>query len=407
MTYSEAIDWLYSTQSFGIKLGLENPTRLLREYLAFPKHTTKVIQVAGTNGKGSTCAFIDSLARASGGRTGLFTSPHLVTYRERIQVIGQQMPEEEIAQGLTALKELVREWEHHPTFFELTLALAMRYFREQDCELIILEVGMGGRFDATSAVPADVTVLTPIDLDHQQWLGDTLGKIAAEKSAIFREGKPAVSAQQAPEAATVVEQTANQTRAPLTWVSQPLVGYPLGILGEHQASNASLALEALHQAGYQMSYDTVLTGVSKATHPGRFEVLEMSEGRTFIFDIAHNPHATRSLVASLKKLYPNSEPSLIFGAAGSKEIGPMLAMLSEVTSEFHFTPINSPRSTPTEDLLAALPEDIREKASQHLGLQEALTCCENKPLVLITGSAFLVGEAKAHLTAQPHHSSSQ
>ena len=409
MTYSEAIDWLYSTQTFGIKLGLENPTRLLREYLAFPKHTTQVIQVAGTNGKGSTCAFIDSLARASSARTGLFTSPHLVSYRERIQVIGQQMPEDEIARGLTELKELVKDWEHHPTFFELTLALAMRYFRDQDCELIILEVGMGGRFDATSAVPADVTVLTPIDLDHQQWLGDTLAKIAAEKSAIFREGKPAVTSAQAPEAATVVEQTANQTRAPLTWVTQPLLGYPLGILGPHQASNAALALEALHVAGFHLNYDTVLTGLSKASHPGRFEVVPdpNREDRTFIFDIAHNPHATKSLVAGLQKLYPQSKPTLIFGAAGSKEISPMLTLLSEVVADIHFTPINSPRSTPTEELLAALPSDSRKDAIQHQSLQEALDSCPDKGLLLITGSAFLVGEAKALLSAQPHHSSDQ
>ena len=407
MTYSEAIDWLYSTQSFGIKLGLENPIRLLREYLAFPKHTTQVIQVAGTNGKGSTCAFIDSLARSSGVRTGLFTSPHLVSYRERIQVIGQQIPEEEVAHGLTALKELVKDWEHHPTFFELTLALAMRYYRDQDCELIILEVGMGGRFDATSAVPADVSVLTPIDLDHQQWLGDTLAKIAAEKSAIFREGMPAVTSAQAPEAATVVEQTANQTRAPLSWVTQPLLGYPLGILGEHQAFNAALALEALHQAGHRLSYDTVLTGLSKATHPGRFEVLEVDENQTFIFDIAHNPHATKSLVASLKKLYPKSDPALIFGAAGSKEIGPMLAMLSEASSDIHFTPINSPRSTPTADLLAALPEEAHQSATQHPTLQDALAACSKKPLLLITGSAFLVGEAKAHLSADTHRATEQ
>ena len=265
MTYPEAIDWLYSTQNFGIKLGLENPTRLLREYLAFPRHTTKVIQVAGTNGKGSTCAFLDSLARATSTRTGLFTSPHLVSYRERIQVNGQQMPEEEIAKGLTELRELVTDWDNHPTFFELTLALAMRYFREQECELIILEVGMGGRFDATTAVPADVTVLTPIDLDHQQWLGDTLAEIAGEKSAVFREGQPALSSQQKPEAVAVIEQTANQTRAPLTWVTQPLLGYPLGLLGEHQAYNAALALEALHAAGYHMAVSyTHLTLPTKA-----------------------------------------------------------------------------------------------------------------------------------------------
>lgn len=407
MTYTEAIDWLYSTQSFGIKLGLENPSRLLREFLAFPKHSTKVIQVAGTNGKGSTCAFIDSLARATSARSGLFTSPHLVSYRERIQVNGQQMPEADIANGLSELRELVSDWEHHPTFFELTLALAMRYFREQDCEIIVLEVGMGGRFDATSAVPSNISVLTPVDLDHQQWLGETLAEIAGEKSAIFRKGHPAISAAQDPEAALVVEQTANQTQAPLTWVKQPLLGYPLGILGEHQADNAALALEALHAAGYQLNYDTVLEGLSKARHPGRFEVLTLASGQKVIFDIAHNPHATKSLVASLITHFPTAKPILIFGAAGSKEISSMLAMLAEAVTEIHFSPINSPRSTPTEELQAALPSEIQIESNQQANLQEALAACQDSPLVLITGSAFLVGEAKAFLASQSHRSTEQ
>ena len=199
MTYEEAIDWLYATQTFGIKLGLEYPTRLLREYLAFPPHTTKVIHVAGTNGKGSVCALAESVARAGGHRTGLFTSPHLVHYRERIRVSGIEISEEETARHLTALRALVADWEQHPTFFELTLALALRHFRDCGCELLILETGMGGRLDATSAVPSDVTVLTPIALDHQEWLGDTLGEIAGEKAAILRHGKPAFSAAQEPE----------------------------------------------------------------------------------------------------------------------------------------------------------------------------------------------------------------
>lgn len=407
MTYSEAIDWLYSTQSFGIKLGLENPTRLLREFLAFPKHTTKVIQVAGTNGKGSTCAFLDSFARAASARSGLFTSPHLLSYRERIQVNGQQIPEKEVAAGLSTLRELVQDWEHHPTFFELTLALAMRYFREQDCELIILEVGMGGRYDATTAVPADVSVLTPIALDHQQWLGDSLAKIAGEKSAIFREGKPAISTAQDPEAVPIIEQTANQTRAPLSWVTEPLLGYPLGLAGEHQTYNAALALEALHQAGYHLSYDTVQQGAAKTRHPGRFEITEQTEGNKIIFDIAHNPHATKSLVSSLETAFPNTKPALVFGAAESKEISLMLAMLAEVTSEIHFCPINSPRSTPTTELATALPNVCELEVHQHPNLNEALSACSQNSLTLVTGSAFLVGEAKALLKDEEHLASEQ
>ena len=189
MQYREAIDWLFSTQMFGIKLGLDGARRLLREYLAFPAHDTTVIQVAGTNGKGSTCAMIDAIARAGGRRTGLFTSPHLVDFRERIQVSGHQIPEDRCAAMLAELREICAAMDPHPTFFEIALALAMRWFRECGCELIVLETGMGGRLDATTAVPADVSVITPIGMDHMQWLGDTLEKIAAEKAGIFRHGR--------------------------------------------------------------------------------------------------------------------------------------------------------------------------------------------------------------------------
>ncbi|MBK1832651.1 bifunctional folylpolyglutamate synthase/dihydrofolate synthase [Roseibacillus ishigakijimensis] len=406
MTYSEALDWLYATQNFGIKLGLENPTRLLREYLAFPRHGTRVIQVAGTNGKGSTCAFIDSLARATGARTGLFTSPHLVSYRERIQVSGQQIPEEDVARGLTRLREIVADWENHPTFFELTLALAMRHFYERDCELIILEVGMGGRYDATTAVPADATVLTPVDLDHQQWLGETLAEIAGEKAAIFREGKPALVAKQEAEAIPVIEQTANQTRSPLTWVPEPLLGYPLGLAGPHQSHNAALALEAIHSVGFRLSYDTVLEGLQKARHPGRFEITEKDHQVT-VFDIAHNPHATKSLVATWQERFPAIRPALIFGAAGSKDIATMLALYADWVDQIHFTPINSPRSTPVADLQAALPGEAASRVHLHQNVADALKACAEKSHVLLTGSAFLVGEAKALLSAQPHQSTSQ
>ena len=223
MHYREAIDWLFSTQMFGIKLGLDGPRHLLKEFLAYPAHGTQVIHVAGTNGKGSTCAMIDSIARACGRRTGLFTSPHLIDFRERIKVSGQEIPEEDCAAMLTELRAICERMETHPTFFEITLVLAMRWFRERECELIILETGMGGRLDATTAVPADVCVVTPIGLDHMQWLGDTLEAIAAEKAGIFVTGKPAISAPQEPPPRFVLEKEANETRAPIEFVERAVV----------------------------------------------------------------------------------------------------------------------------------------------------------------------------------------
>ena len=206
------LDWLYSTQWFGVKLGLDNMHRLIREGLANPAPGTRVLHVAGTNGKGSTCALADSVARAHGIRTGLFTSPHLVDFRERIRVDGQMIPREDLDKDLDALRSLVATWDPHPTFFELSLALALRYFKACRCELIILETGMGGRLDATNAVTPDVCAITPISMDHTEWLGDSLAKIAAEKAGIMKPGVPVFSSPQEPEAHKVLAESANMTR---------------------------------------------------------------------------------------------------------------------------------------------------------------------------------------------------
>ena len=410
MNYSEALDWLYSTQLFGIKLGLENPRRLLREYLAYPPRQTKVIHVAGTNGKGSTCAFMESVARATGTRTGLFTSPHLVHYGERIRVSGAEIEEEEIATHLTALRALVADWEHHPTFFELTLAVAMRHFTERSCELIILETGMGGRLDATTAVPADVTVLTPISLDHQQWLGDTLPEIAMEKAAIIVPRKPVFSSPQHPEVRRVIEQVANERRAPLEFLEEPLLGYALSLVGEHQQENAALAVEALHGADITLGYETVKAGLGSTRWPGRFERLSTGpEGgvanRTLVLDIAHNPAATRALAANWTREFPGTKATLIFGVVESKDTAGILETLLPIAAQLHLVPVNSPRAVPPSDLLALLPPD-HPPIEVHDSLRAALEQPSTHP-TLVTGSTFLVGEVKALLEESSHRATMQ
>ena len=184
MNVSAALDWLFSTQFFGIKLGLDNTEKLLAAAGADRINAT-VVHVAGTNGKGSTCAMIEALARAQGYVTGLFTSPHLVDFSERIRVNGDMITPDALAEEISFLKQLAEGWEQPPTFFELALAVALRHFRKNSVNFIILETGLGGRLDATNAVPKDIAVLAPIGLDHQQYLGDTLEEIAAEKAAII------------------------------------------------------------------------------------------------------------------------------------------------------------------------------------------------------------------------------
>jgi dihydrofolate synthase/folylpolyglutamate synthase len=405
MTYQESIDWLYSTQTFGIKLGLDGPRRLLREYLAFPPRHTRVIHVAGTNGKGSVCTLIDSIARATGMRTGLFTSPHLVHYRERVRVSGQDISEEDTARHLTTLRRLVAGWEHHPTFFELTLALALKHFNERSCELLVLETGMGGRLDATTAVPADIAVLTPVSLDHQQWLGDTLAEIAGEKAAIIRRDKPVFSSPQSPEAATVIAQTANERRAPLEVVDEPLLGYSIGIPGEHQKHNAALAVAALHATGAMLSYETVKSGLLAARHSGRFEIIDRGCSK-LVLDIAHNPAAAAALAETWSQYFKDRKARLVFGVVAEKDLAGIFSHLLPITQEIHLVPVNSPRAVPPEDIRQVLPADA-PPVTIHTDLDPALAPSLDGTPTLLTGSAFLVGQAKALLDDQDHRASEQ
>ena len=403
MHYREAIDWLFSTQMFGIKLGLDGSRRLLKEYLAYPDHRTQVIHVAGTNGKGSTCAMIDSVARACGRRTGLFTSPHLIDYRERIQVSGVEIPEDACAAMLTELRVICERFEDHPTFFEITLALAMRWFRERECELIILETGMGGRLDATTAVPADVCVITSIGLDHMQWLGDTLEAIAAEKAGIFVSGKPVISAPQEPGARFVLEKEANETRAPIIFIDGPLLGYPLSLTGEHQQWNAALAVAALHRAGLQLNSDSVRHGLANVTWPGRFE--EIRPG--LILDGAHNPHSADVLARTWKTRFGDVKPALIFSAVAAKDIAGILEILAPLAVKIFLCPVDTPRAVSAEELAISLPSGS-PAFETFADFRSALTAAENHGSpILVAGSLFLVGEARALLTGKAFQSSGQ
>jgi len=403
MNYKESIDWLFATQMFGIKLGLAGSRQLLKEFLAFPPHSTRVIHVAGTNGKGSTCAMIDSIARACGQRCGLFTSPHLIDYRERIKVSGEEIPEDACAAMLTELRALCERMETHPTFFEITLALAMRWFRIRECEIVVLETGMGGRLDATTAVPADVCVITPVGMDHMQYLGNTLGEIAAEKAGIFVLGKPAISAPQVAEVRAVLEMEANEKRSPLEFIEEPLLGYPMALAGEHQTWNAALAVAALHRLGISLSSDSVHYGLSHVSWPGRFETIRPG----VVLDGAHNPQSAEILAATWRRAFPRRQATLVFSAVAGKDIAGMLEILAPLASKILFCPVDTPRAVPVSELAAFLPaaappHEVFESFEDAFAAASA-----QEDSVLITGSLFLVGEARASLTARTFQSSSQ
>jgi dihydrofolate synthase/folylpolyglutamate synthase len=225
--YIAAVNWLFGTQQRGVKLGLNNVRRLLSS-LGEPQDALQFIHIAGTNGKGSVCAMLESITRAAGIKTGLFTSPHLVKFNERIQVDGIAIDDEAVVRGIHQIQSLIDE-ERHPTFFEITTALAFDYFRGQGVDLVVLETGLGGRLDATNVVNPLVSVLTSIDLDHQKWLGHTLTEIAFEKAGIIKPGVPIVSGPQFPEVRTVLEQVATKHSASLSYAELPIQDLSIGL----------------------------------------------------------------------------------------------------------------------------------------------------------------------------------
>jgi dihydrofolate synthase / folylpolyglutamate synthase len=382
-----ALEWLYSVQQFGIKPGLENTRRMLKE-LQLPGPRQKFLHVAGTNGKGSTCAFMESILRRAGERTGLFTSPHLVTFRERIRRGGELIPMEEVERGIDALRTVVAGWDPHPTFFELTLVLALDWFDRHGAEVIVLETGMGGRLDATNALTPVVSVIAPIAMDHQQWLGSTIEEIAAEKAGIVKPGVPVVSAPQEPAAGRVLREAADRAGAPLTVVPEPWAG-PLPLPGAHQKWNAALAVRALEAAGYRFPAPIVNEGLARTDWPGRFQVLN---GGRLVIDGAHNPHGVQSAVQTWREVFGSEKATVIFGAVTSRDPAPSLALLAGIAARIFFVAPRSPRAATPDSLAACAPPGVAHRIVP--SLRDALQSAESSPeRTFICGSLYLCGEA--------------
>ena len=392
--YEEALTWLYSTQRFGIKLGLENIQRLLQE-LDLPGKDQRVIHVAGTNGKGSVCAMIDSICRAQGYRTGLFTSPHLISYRERIQVTGEMISEDEVTKGLTALRKKTRDWDPHPTFFEITAALALAYFKQNDCELIVLETGLGGRLDATNAVTPIVSVITPIGYDHQEWLGDTLEAITGEKAGIIKAHVPVVSAAQAAAAEKVIRARATECEAPLQFVTEPYAGTPFALAGAHQKQNAALAIAALRSGGIAIAQDAIVRGLTSVHWPARFQVWD---DRTII-DGAHNSAGAKVLAETWRQQFGDERATIILAVLRDKDIAGIWRALAPVAERAILPRVRTERAAAPDDvakIISLITPTLHYSVSPTLAA--ALESARATPgRILITGSLHFAGEALATL----------
>jgi len=408
VNYDEAVAWLYASQLYGIKLGLENIQRLteaLGTSVSGPQ-APKFLHVAGTNGKGSVCALLDSCCRAAGFRSGLFTSPHLVTFRERIRLNGEMISEVEVADGLTKIRELATNWDHAPTFFEIATALALSWFQRKGAQVVALETGMGGRLDATNVVAPAVCVLTPIDLDHQQWLGESLASIAREKAGIIKPGVPVVSAPQADEVRAVIAEVAAQNGAELHYITEPLEGHEIGLAGSHQPWNAALAVKALGLAGVPVPEDAIAHGLREVFWPGRFQQIHPR----FIIDGAHNPAAAQRLALTWREVHGDKRATLILGILRDKDVRGICEALLPIAGRILAVPAPNPRAATPQEICKAIGQVApRQECIAVRDLPAAIRIAQSmERRTLITGSLFLAGEALAHFEAlEPPERSAQ
>jgi len=409
VTYAEAIQFLYALRLFGAKFGLENTFRLA-ELAGNPQKQLRFIHAAGTNGKGSTCAMLESIYRAAGLRVGLFTSPHLVSFRERIQINRQFISEADVVRLVDDLKPLLGSFhdEHHPTFFEAVTVMALRYFAVQNCDLVIWETGLGGRLDATNIVTPLASVITNIGIEHSQWLGDTIEKIAAEKAGIIKPGVPVVTAATQGHGLEVIETIAGEKHSPCTiintaQVSQLLPALELPLHGPHQRLNAALAVATVRTLANQIPVaDAALsTGLANVRWPGRMQRVQTASGQTILLDGAHNPDGAEALRIALQEEFPNSKPTMIFGVFRDKDSSSMCHSLAPLAGKILLTPVHSDRSEDPSKLVAVCSESNPRAAIEVCAsLAEALQKSTSVPFVVIAGSLYLIGEAieLLHLT---------
>jgi dihydrofolate synthase/folylpolyglutamate synthase len=409
--YPEILAWLYGLQKFGIKLGLENMRRLISELDVAPAarqldpgrmqvpRSPRLIHVAGTNGKGSVCAMVDAICRAQGLRSGLFISPHLVTFRERIQTNGRLISEHDAALGLSEIRRLIAYWNPHPTFFEVATALALWQFAHEKLDVIILETGLGGRLDATNAVPSDVSVITPIDLDHQNWLGDTIRQIASEKAGIIKPRTPVVSSAQRPEAEEVIQARALECEAPIEFVTEPYDRSPLSLRGNHQKYNAGVAVAAVRAANLDVTDAAIARGLMSVQWPARFQ---RWDERTII-DGAHNPAAAAVLASTWRDIFGQQRATILLAVLADKDVAGICQALAPIAQEFILPPIRSERAMAPERLAETLSSStptLRYSITPSLPEAIAVARAGSSP-ILIAGSLHFAGEVLAFLQHRP------
>ena len=417
MNYPDSVQFLYTlgNEVKTAKFGLER-IRTVLDALGRPQDRLRFVHVAGTNGKGSVCAMLESALRADGRHTGLYTSPHLAEPTERIRIDGVPLSAERFADAFNRIHATVEKLvadgaiDMHTTYFETVTAMALLVFAEERVDMVVLEVGLGGRLDATNVVVPDLAVITPVDFDHEAYLGKSLESIAGEKAGILKRGVPAVFARQRPESARVLEDRAAALGATVVRTEDtPVRGLELDargsrfligklrihcpLAGEHQVENAVTAAVALTRLGVADS--AIETGIARTRWPGRLE--HVSESPEIILDGAHNPAGARALAAHIRRFYATRRIRLIYGAMRDKAIEEISGILFPLAQQVIVT---APRQA------RALSPGAMHGISDHpdlviaRGIEDALALvgdASREDVVIVTGSLFLVAEARALL----------
>ncbi|MDC0715143.1 bifunctional folylpolyglutamate synthase/dihydrofolate synthase [Stigmatella sp. ncwal1] len=421
-TPEEALGFLAGLNPSGIKLGLERVREALAA-LGHPERQYPSLHVAGTNGKGSTCAFATAALSAAGHRVGLYTSPHLACVNERFQVAGADISDEVLGRRILEVLARYPDAAHTPaplTYFEFATVVALWHFAQERVSVAVLETGLGGRLDATNTVTPLVTAITPVSFDHMDYLGNTLEAIAGEKAGILKPGVPGVLSRQEPEALRALCRVADEVGAPvlledrdfaLTGEKEGTFGYrgaryqlaglSLALRGPHQRQNAAVALAALEQLdarGVAVSAEAARAGLASARWPGRLE--ELGSQPPVLLDGAHNPAGVKVLLASLDALYPGRSLHAVFGVVADKDRGPMMRGLFPRCASVHLAPLDTPRSLAPEKYLPeaqALCADVYAHASLEEALAGARARAQPSDVILCTGSLFLIGAIRSQI----------
>ncbi|MGE5839242.1 MAG: bifunctional folylpolyglutamate synthase/dihydrofolate synthase [Deltaproteobacteria bacterium] len=422
MSYEQAVEYLYSLQKYGIKFGLSKTSNLLRAF-GNPHRGQRYIHIAGTNGKGSVAAMVESVLRASGLKVGFYSSPHLVRFTERFRINGREIPSKAAA-GLVEELTRVMDPAQPPTFFEVTTAMGLVYFEREEVDIAVIEVGMGGRLDATNVIRPAVSVITNISFDHQAFLGNTLEQIAEEKAGIIKKGIDLAAPASQPRVIEIFRETCKERKAPFWRVGQDIryratgnrmnyYGFrrtfrdlELGLAGTYQHRNAAVALsviELLDQKGIRVSEDHIREGMKGAHWPGRLQTV--STDPLVILDGAHNPGAVRCLSKAIRAGFQYRRLILVLGVMADKDVSGVLRGIVPLADYVVFTRPEYYRAAAPEALMqAAVPLGKPGESQPTLAraIERAKGLANREDLILVTGSLFTVGETMAVLDPETY-----